>query len=175
MSLASLETEHLLIRECYPSDAASVFSLGQEADVQKHMPDLWYEDVAEAETVLAHEAGSRTPESTPVNVPLSWCIVHRETGELIGHIGLTPYRGAAELGYAIASSFCGRGFATEAVAALSEAAIETFGLARIVAIVSAGHAASMRVLEKAGFRLEETAEHCCRGTLRLAHRFVRCP
>jgi RimJ/RimL family protein N-acetyltransferase len=78
--------------------------------------------------------------------------------ELIGGIGLMfqpdVYRFSAEIGYWIAEPFWGKGIASLALTALSKYAFEQFGLNRIFAGVFLGNSASMRVLEKSGFKLE---------------------
>ena len=78
--------------------------------------------------------------------------------ELIGGIGLMfqpdVYRFSAEIGYWIAEPFWGKGIASLALTALSKYAFEQFGLNRIFAGVFQGNRASMRVLEKSGFKLE---------------------
>lgn len=76
----------------------------------------------------------------------------------VGSIGLVlktdVYRKTAELGYWLGEPFWGRGIATEAVTALTDFAFSNFDLVRIFAGVFDGNAASMRVLEKAGYSQE---------------------
>jgi len=78
--------------------------------------------------------------------------------ELIGGIGLMlqpdVYRFSAEIGYWIAEPFWGKGIASLTLVALSKYAFEHFDLNRIFAGVFQGNRASMRVLEKSGFKLE---------------------
>lgn len=77
---------------------------------------------------------------------------------LIGGIGLElqpdVYAHSAEISYWIAEAHWGRGFATRAVAALSEHAFGTLGLVRLYARVFDGNDASRRVLEKCGYEVE---------------------
>lgn len=79
-------------------------------------------------------------------------------GEAVGGIGLVLrddiYRCSAEIGYWLGEDYWGRGIATEAVVALTEWAFDEFSLHRIYAGVLEWNAPSMRVLEKAGYRLE---------------------
>ena len=81
-----------------------------------------------------------------------------DSNELIGGIGLIlqpdVFRFSAEIGYWIAEHFWGKGIAPLALTALSKYAFEQFGLNRIFAGVFQGNRASMRVLEKSGFKLE---------------------
>lgn len=78
----------------------------------------------------------------------------RESGALIGSCGLmfdTPYR--AQTGYVLARHAWGRGYATEALAAMTAIAREC-GVRRLYAICHHAHRPSARVLEKGGFTLE---------------------
>ena len=80
------------------------------------------------------------------------------SSEAIGGIGLVQqtdvYHHSAELGYWLAEPFWGKGIATSAVTAFVPRAFTQFHLLRIYAGVFDRNLASVRVLEKAGFRLE---------------------
>jgi len=79
-------------------------------------------------------------------------------GEFAGTVGLTPRddveRLTAEIGFWVGARFRGRGCASAAAAALTEAAFARLALARVEASVFAGNHASARALEKAGFERE---------------------
>lgn len=79
-------------------------------------------------------------------------------GQAVGGIGLVfrddIYSCSAEIGYWLGEAFWGRGIVTEAVRALTEWAFENYDLYRIYAGVLEWNPASMRVLEKAGFKFE---------------------
>jgi RimJ/RimL family protein N-acetyltransferase len=57
-----------------------------------------------------------------------------------------------ELAYALAPDVWGRGYATEAASACVRAGFDELGLDRILADVDPENSASIRVLQKAGFR-----------------------
>jgi len=65
--------------------------------------------------------------------------------------GLAP-DGRVEIGYGVKAAFEGRGYATEAVIALTRWAAAQPGVATIEAETDPDNRASQRVLEKAGFR-----------------------
>jgi RimJ/RimL family protein N-acetyltransferase len=69
-------------------------------------------------------------------------------------------RCAAEIGYWLGRAFWGPGLATAAVGGLTGHAFRTHALTRVYALPFADNAASIRVLEKAGYR--------CEGRLRRA-------
>jgi ribosomal-protein-alanine N-acetyltransferase len=80
-------------------------------------------------------------------------------GHVVGGIGLVPgsdiHRVSAEVGYWLGESFWGRGIAACALRGLTDYAFATFAeLNRLFAYVDENHPASIRVLEKAGFRRE---------------------
>lgn len=78
----------------------------------------------------------------------------RATGHVIGEVLLKRADDAArlgEVGYAFATAVHGRGLASEAVTALLELGLGTFGLRSIVAHVETGNVASSRLLERLGF------------------------
>ena len=85
--------------------------------------------------------------------PTVWAI--DVAGEAIGGIGIEldtdVERVSAEVGYWIGESFWGRGIATEALTAVTVEAFKRFEITRLYALPFADHAASVRVLEKAGY------------------------
>jgi RimJ/RimL family protein N-acetyltransferase len=81
-------------------------------------------------------------------------IEERATGRVIGGTGLafeTPWR--ASTGYVLARETWGRGYATEALAAMVSVAGRT-GVVRLYALCHVEHQASRRVLERGGFTCE---------------------
>jgi len=80
--------------------------------------------------------------------------------ELAGSIGIVKksdiYRKNFEIGYFISESFWGKGVATKAIKAATSYAFKDFDIVRVYAEPFSDNAASRRVLEKAGFKLEAT-------------------
>jgi RimJ/RimL family protein N-acetyltransferase len=85
--------------------------------------------------------------------PTVWAI--EVGGEAVGGIGIEPEtdveRVSAEIGYWLGESFWGRGIATAALTAVTAEAFKRFEFTRLYALPFADHAASVRVLEKAGY------------------------
>ncbi|HMD15742.1 MAG TPA: GNAT family protein [Terriglobales bacterium] len=79
-------------------------------------------------------------------------------GEAVGGVGFLIGRDiariSAEMGYWLSEEFWGRGLATRAVTAMSDWAFDNYKLSRVFAMAFAHNAASIRVLEKAGFERE---------------------
>lgn len=84
-------------------------------------------------------------------------LVARDTGDTVGFAGLVHPGGQpeCEVKYAIDRRCWGQGFATEAVRALLALAGDGLGLTRVIATVDADHAASQRVLSRAGLVLNQ--------------------
>lgn len=78
------------------------------------------------------------------------------TEEVIGIAGLQPLDldGEVELGWWVWKDHWGKGYATEAGAALVRYGFEMLGLERLVAVIEPGNSASIRVAEKIGMRFE---------------------
>lgn len=88
--------------------------------------------------------------------PTVWCL--EVNGEAAGGIGIELHtdveRVSAEIGYWLGESAWGRGIVTEALQAVTVEAFRQFDLTRIYALPFADNRASIRVLAKAGYRLE---------------------
>jgi ribosomal-protein-alanine N-acetyltransferase len=81
-------------------------------------------------------------------------MVRKADGAVVGEIGASLGRAAAtaQVGYTVVEPCWGRGYATEALRALLAHVLAAPGVRRVVAETLMGHAASRRVLEKAGMR-----------------------
>ena len=84
-----------------------------------------------------------------------WAVEERETGVLVGEVGLQPLEllgPEVEIGWTIGRERWGRGYATEAAAPWLDVAFTTLGLDEVLATVLPENAASHRVAEKLGMR-----------------------
>lgn len=91
------------------------------------------------------------PEATP------WggVIIDRDARVVVGGMGfkgLPDASGTVEMGYGVNPSYQGKGCATEVAAALSAWALAQPGVMRVTAECLDDNTASIRVLEKSGFR-----------------------
>jgi RimJ/RimL family protein N-acetyltransferase len=59
-----------------------------------------------------------------------------------------------EIGYRLARSAWGKGFATEAARAVRDVAVHTLGIKRLIAIIDPANTASIRVAQKIGMHHE---------------------
>jgi ribosomal-protein-alanine N-acetyltransferase len=78
-------------------------------------------------------------------------------GEVVGGIGLSrlyPQGHKAEIGYWLGRAYRGKGIMTEAVKEITKFGFNKLGLRRLCACTFPHNKASMRVLEKAGYKFE---------------------
>ncbi len=137
------------IRAWRESDAEELQALGNDPEVTQFLRDRFcypYE-IEDARTWIRISIED-DPSSLAVEVD----------GRLAGAAALELYpaerRHTAELGYWLGRDYWGRGIATAVCAGMTQHAFEHFMLVRVQAEVYGPNAASVRVLEKCGYRLE---------------------
>ncbi len=107
----------------------------------------------------------------PEKEPFVLAVVLKDTNELIGHVGLSPYDTDIEIGYAISEKQSKNGYATQAVSAISEWALSNLQTNRIFGIVASENKGSSRVLEKAKYLFEDEKKLKYHGQLRICRRY----
>lgn len=88
---------------------------------------------------------------------LKWGLALRESNTVIGTttlFNLSLDNGRAEIGYAMARAYWGKGYMSEALQALVSHAFEVMQLRRLEADVDPRNSASIRTLERLGFQRE---------------------
>ena len=96
-----------------------------------------------------------------------WVAEEKTSGKFVGEIGFADYKrdlepslkGVPEIGWVLASSAHGRGYATEAVRAAVEWGDRHFAGARTACIIAPDNLASIRVAEKCGYRKAQVATY----------------
>lgn len=162
-----IETARLLLRPFAAEDAAVVAALGREPVKAAFLPDWQHTEESAAGLIGWFAQCWESPD--PRVRPAVWAITMKESGEVVGHVGLGPKEelgGEVEIGYAVSQRFAGQGFATEAAQATVSWAFHQGGLDSLAALVLPDNGASASVLEKIGFAPCGTldAEHC--GSIR---------
>src|SRR3954451_9522926 len=154
-------TPRLLLRPGFPEDAPALAAAIADQAIARNLANVpWPYRMRDAEAFLASPRDPVLP---------SLLIFERTKGEprLVGSCGLARRpSGAAAMGYWIARPFWGRGFATEAGAALIDMA-RALGLASLEGSHFIDNPASARVLEKLGFEplgIIAPRMSCARGT-----------
>lgn len=143
-----LATRRLQVRRFTLADAPFILELLNDAAFIHYIGDKGVRTLEEARGYL--ENG---PLASYATFGFGLYLVVRNDGEVpVGMCGLLkrPTLDAPDIGYAFLPAFTGKGYATEAAAAVLQHERAAHGLQRIVAITSPDNVASQRVLEKAG-------------------------
>lgn len=154
----TIATASVVLRTLTLDDAEKVFCMSQEADLRKWIPTQVYRDVAETKEVLAYLISHYGDGADPRTCPIVLGIQHTSSGDLIGHVGLSPFREYVEIGFAIEDAQKKKGYATAAVREMCHWSETEFSLEKIHGFVAKDNEASKRVLLRSGFSLagEET-------------------
>jgi ribosomal-protein-alanine N-acetyltransferase len=171
--LPTLATPRLALRRLTVDDADAMFAYLRDPALTEFVS--WEHHASIERTVLylmTVEAAYRDGGL------LEWGVTTRRGRRLVGTCGFTrvdPDHARAELGYTIGRRFSGRGYATEAAAAVLRWGFDALGLNRVEAQCVVGNAASERVLAKLGMRCEALlAERAAiRGRFRDVKMFAR--
>jgi [ribosomal protein S5]-alanine N-acetyltransferase len=152
--LASLRTssERLVLREFRVADVQDVHVYASDPEVSR-FTDWGPSSAAETYERVVARAGLGI-EGDDV---YSWAVTLRGEDRVIGSAEVrivSREHQRADFGYVFAREVWGRGLATETTLLLRETAFGMLGIHRLYATCHPDNAASVRVLEKAGLRLE---------------------
>lgn len=146
-----VETERLVLREWLPSDRAPYAALNGDPDVMEHFPSTLKPAQSDemVDRIMArwNELGFGL-----------WATEIRETGEFIGFVGLsqpsfqTHFTPCVEVGWRLAKSSWGHGYAPEAARVVLDWGFANVDLPRdeIVSFTTVANLKSQRVMEKIG-------------------------
>jgi RimJ/RimL family protein N-acetyltransferase len=148
-----LETDRLLLRDFIPEDVADVHAYASEPQSVRYMD--WGPNT-EAQTADFLQRKLAAQLALP-RAEYELAVVLKETGRVIGGIGLRlsrPAHRAGDMGYVFNPQVWGRGYCTEAAAAMLAFGLGELGLHRIYATCDPENRASARVMEKIGMTYE---------------------
>jgi len=150
--LPVIETRRLILRKLRMKDAKDLFEWTSDPDVARYV--LW-----DAHTSLRDtRAFLRYARSCYHHgAPASWGIELRDTGKVIGTIGViwySPENSSCEIGYSMSREYWNRGIMTEAARAVIDSLFRSLPLNRIEAQHDPRNPASGRVLLKCGMKKE---------------------
>ena len=148
-----LETQRLVLREIEPADAPFILELLTDPAFLANIGDRGVSDLPSAANYI--ETSPRA--SYARNGYGLWLVESKETGESLGMAGLVRRDTLpdADIGYAFLPRHWSKGYAVEACAAVRDHAMRTLAMPRLLAIVSPGNAASVKVLERIGLTFRE--------------------
>jgi RimJ/RimL family protein N-acetyltransferase len=147
-----LHTERLVLRQFRESDLDRLCELAGAREVYETTLNIPHPYTREDGAAWVELSRSMWADGSGAQ----FATALRETGELIGGIGLTIRRrhDRAELGFWLGVPYWGRGYTTEAARAVIDYGFGELGLERIWAGHMAGNEASGRVQQKAGLTRE---------------------
>lgn len=148
IKMKSITTKNLIIREFESTDVDKIYELSKEETLAKYLPDQVYADMNEAKETIDFLMSKYEGN----NLPLVMAVCLRDTGEVIGHVGISELKQGIEIGYAIAMKEQKNGYATEAVKAYTRWVKKELELKQILGISDVRNIPSGKVLEKAGFQ-----------------------
>jgi [ribosomal protein S5]-alanine N-acetyltransferase len=143
---AQLVTSRLVLRPVVPEDLEPLKAIWGDPVVMSHMGRGTRDDADSRKRVrelIEHQRRHGFGK---------WAATERATSDVIGYCGIELYENGpdGELGFCLARSAWGRGYATEAARAWLEHGFGALGFLRLLALVKPDNAASIRVLEKIG-------------------------
>jgi ribosomal-protein-alanine N-acetyltransferase len=153
----TIETDRLVLRPVRDADADAVFAACSNPNLTRFTLFETHQTRDESLTFVRDYAAARYAEMVPD--PLAVTLRNDPDPRMVGAVGCNwvsrPHR-TMELGYWLAEHLWGRGIAAEAARAVVRFVFDTCLVERVQARVIVGNPASVRVLEKVGFKYEGT-------------------
>ncbi|MFF1478123.1 GNAT family N-acetyltransferase [Streptomyces sp. NPDC058301] len=146
--MPELRTDRLLLRRWRESDLEPWAAMNADPDVREHLGELLTREQSDAVVALMQAEFDERGFGW-------WALEARETGEFIGRVGLDevgadmPFTGV-DIGWRLARSAWGRGYATEAALACLAFGFEALGLREIVASTTVNNVRSQAVMRRIG-------------------------
>lgn len=150
-SLPIIETERLVLRTWKQDDADAYFQINQDPKVIEFLPGSLTMKQVNDFIPAVNSHGNKHGYTL-------WAVELKETGELMGFIGLnytdweSHFTPAVEVGWRLGSQYWGRGFATEGAEASLDYGFKQCDLKEIVSFTVPANIRSIRVMEKIGLK-----------------------
>ncbi|CAN5577831.1 GNAT family N-acetyltransferase [soil metagenome] len=149
MNVVIFETERFVVREWQLEDIEAAFEIYRNDNVQRFLAHgVGHADRSETLALL-----ERWRARYQVHPGFGfWAMIEQLSGEIAGTVALQPLPGTSEIevGYHLAESAWGKGYATEIARGAIRYGFEQKGLERIVGVCRPENFASFNVLQKAG-------------------------
>lgn len=144
-----LETPRLTLRRWRDADRAPFAALNADPEVMRYFPSTLTRQQSDAFV-------DRIEQHFDEHGYGLWALEHRRSGEFLGFVGLklalleAHFTPAPEVGWRLARSAWGQGYASEAATAVLAAGFERFGLDEIVSMTALLNERSQRVMQRIG-------------------------
>ena len=151
-TLPIITTTRVVLRWISEDDIDGLYEIFSNPQVMRYWSTVPLPN-REAAAALQREIA----EGNEREIMFKWGIALRDSNTVIGTttlFNLSLDNGRAELGYAMAHAYWGKGYMNEALKALISHAFEVMELRRLEADVDPRNAASIRSLERLGFQRE---------------------
>lgn len=152
----SLKTERLLLRHFHTEDLEQIHQqIFTDAEVMRFGEGPQTKE-------WAHQWLERHIKSYEKYGYGPYAIIEQNTQKMIGYCGLFYFpdineNEEVEIGYRLARSTWGQGYATEAASAVRDFAWDTLHFSRLVALIDPSNIASIQVAKKLGMHYESEA------------------
>ena len=144
----NIKTERLLITKFTMDMAYDVHVNSLDDDNKKFVPDEVFETVEIAKDTLGYLISCYETNESPLVYP-----VLLEDNTNIGYVQVIDLEnGSYEVGYHIAALYTNKGYATEALKAFLPVIMDKLGIKSILGVCVKENIASIKVLEKVGFK-----------------------
>jgi len=149
-----LTTQRLYLRRWQAGDRAPFAELNGDREVMRHFP-------APLTRHASDELADRLQAAIECRGWGLWALEERSTGAFIGFTGLAPtdfeasFTPAIEIGWRLARSAWGSGYATEAARVAAAFAFDELGLEEIVSFTVQHNARSRAVMRRLGMRHDQ--------------------
>jgi len=154
---ATLQTERLQLRQFAEADLDGLASIYADPEVMRHLGDGHAVGRADSWRAIAGMLGHWRLRGYGM-----YAVEERVTGALLGRVGLLNPEGwpGLEVGWTLGRQHWGRGYATEAATAVLDQTFGRLRVPRVISLIYAENAPSIRLAERLGERLmRETAMH----------------
>lgn len=149
IAIPVLETDRLRLRGFSEDDTEPLFALMQDPDVVRYIGDRRMPTRQETWRAIAAYIGHWALRGYGL-----WAVDDRETGELVGRIGiLNPLEWPGpEIAYTIGKRWWGRGLATEGARAARDWGFANLDVDELISLIDPANASSIAVATRLGER-----------------------
>ena len=151
-SLPIITTPRLVMRWVSEDDIDALYEIFSDPEVTRYWSSAAFANREAAVTMQRKIAEDNLKDSV-----WKWGLALRDTNKLIGTVtlfNLSLSNGRAEIGYAMARAYWGKGYMNEALKAMIVHAFDVVKLRRLEADVDPRNTGSVRTLERLGFQRE---------------------